>query len=348
MKKTYTAKMMALLLAAALLLSACAAGTEGGQSAAPGGSAVTDAPPTAGGEDGSALRVGLIVSGTVNDNGWCASAYEGLLAIESRFGAEINYVENVGMSDVESHLINYGEDGYDVVFCHGFEYADSVVKIGPSYPDTWFVGNSADRAQEPNVLSVNQNNLEKGFLAGLVAALVTESKIIGVIGGTDIPAVQMSLEGAEKAAHYIDPEITVLTTITGDNEDTTAALEVAKAMCNQGADVLIPVLGSAGLATLTAAGENDALVVGTNSDMHEFGPELVVTSSMAGFIDSMPAVIQALVDGTLEAKIYNFGIAEDVVKLTPFYQFEEILPQETLDKIQQTVADIKSGALVVE
>lgn len=343
MKKAITAKLTALLLAATLLLAGCGGGG-GGANPTPDASS-----PQGDAKSGADLKVGLIVSGTVNDNGWCASAYDGLLEIESRFGSSINYVENVGMSDIESQLINYGEDGYDIVFCHGFEYADGVMKIGPSYPDTYFAVNSTDRAvQSPNVLSVNQNNLHKGFLAGMVAALVTESKIIGAIGGTDIPAVQLSLEGVEKGAHYIDPDITVLTTITGDNEDTTAALEVAKSMSNQKADVLVPVLGSAGLATLTAAAENDMLVVGTNSDMHQFGPEVVVTSSIAGFVDAMPAVVQELLDGKLEAKAYNFGVAEDVVKLTSFYQFEESLPQETLDRIAQVVADIKSGDLVVE
>lgn len=338
MKRNRFAALLSSLLLLVLLLSSCSGG---GESAS--GSSAPE-----GGGDGS-LKVGLIVSGTVNDNGWCASAYEGLLAIESQFGAEISYVENVGMSDIESQLINFGEAGYDIVFCHGFEYTDSVLKVGPSYPNTWFAVNSTDAAvQEPNVLSVNQRNLHKGFLAGMVAALVSESGIIGTIGGTDIPAVQLSLEGVEIGAKYINPDITVISTITGDNEDTTAALEVANAMANQGADVLVPVLGSAGLATITVAQEQGLLVVGTNSDMHEYGPDVVVTSSIAGFVDAMPAVIRELEAGTLEPKAYNFGIAEDVVKLTSFYEFEQTLPEETLNRVNEVIEGVKNGTITVE
>lgn len=338
MKRNRFASALSLLLVLVLLLAGCSSGQ--GEGSTPG----SDTPEDGGG----ALKVGLVVSGTVNDNGWCASAYQGLQAIESEFGADINYVENVGMSDIESQLINYGEAGYDIVFCHGFEYTDSVLKVAPSYPDTWFAVNSTDGAvQEPNVLSVNQNNLHKGFLAGVVAALVSESGIIGTIGGTDIPAVQLSLEGVEVGAKYINPDITVISTITGDNEDTTAALEVANAMANQGADVLIPVLGSAGLATITVAQEQGLLVVGTNSDMHEYGPDVVVTSSVAGFVSAMPAVVQELADGALEAKVYEFGIEEDVIALTSFYDFEETLPQETLDRVNEIIEGVKSGEVEV-
>ena len=342
MKQTRFATLLSLILSLSLLLAGCSGGSGGGQNQSP-------APSGGGGKEDTPLKVGLIVSGTVNDNGWCASAYDGLLAIQEQFGADINYVENVGMSDIESQLINYGEEGYDVVFCHGFEYTDSVMKVGPTYPDTWYAVNSTDAAvQEPNVLSVSQNNLHKGFLAGVVAALVTESNTIGAIGGTDIPAVQLSLEGAVVGAKYINPDINVITTITGDNEDTTAALEVANAMANQGADVLIPVLGSAGLATLTVAEEQGLLVVGTNSDMHEFGPDVVVNSSIAGFVDAMPAIMRELQAGKLEPKAYSFGIAEDVVKLVSFYEFGEKLPQETLDKVSEIVESVKNGTLVVE
>ncbi|MEL7608260.1 MAG: BMP family protein [Bacillota bacterium] len=347
MKKAYAVLLVAILVLS-MLLTGCSGGVQA--SSEPTEPGATQAPSTATSEPSdtpkdSDLKVGLIVSGNVNDNGWCATAYAALLEIESRFGATINYVENVGLSDIEAQLINYGEDGYDIVFCHGYEYIDGVTKIAPNYLDTWFAVNSASFSQAPNALSVNQNNYQKGYLAGMVAALVSETGVIGAIGGTDIPPVQLSVQGAEAGAKYINPDITVLTAITGDNEDSTSALEVSNAMIKQKADVLIPVLGSAGLAVLTAAEENGIHVVGTNSDMHEFGPEVVITSSVAGFIDSMPVVVQALLDGTLEAKAYNFGVAEDVVKLAPFYQFEDSLPKATLDKIAEVIAGIKDGTI---
>lgn len=342
MKRQRKIQLLSSLLVVFLLLGGCSGGGSGEKSPSPEGPS-----DSGGGGTDKQIQIGLIVPGNVNDNGWCASAYEGLLAIESAYGATVNYIENVGMSDIESQLINYGEAGYDIVFCHGFEYTDAVKNVAPRYPDTWYALNSAEEVQAPNVLSVNQNNLEKGYLAGIVAGLVTQSNIIGAIGGTDIPAVQLSVDGVELGAKYVNPDVTVIKTITGDNEDTTAALEVANAMANQGADVLIPVLGSAGLATITVAQEQGILVVGTNSDMHEFGPDVVVSSSVAGFTDSMPAVVQQMLDGTLEAKIYDFGIADGVVKLAPFYDFEDTLPPETLERVRQVVADIEAGTLTV-
>ena len=343
MKRFWNVRFLGILLAIVLLLAGCSNEAQNISSTPEG----TDpAEIEAGGTDGE-LLIGLILPGSVNDNGWNASAYEGLLEIESRYGASINYIENVGMSDIETQLMNYGEAGYDIVFCHGFEYTDAVKNIAPRYTDTWYALNSAEEVQAPNVLSVNQNNLEKGYLAGIVAGLVTESNVIGAIGGTDIPAVQQSVDGVELGAKYVNPDVTVIKTITGDNEDTTAALEVANAMVNQGADVLVPVLGSAGLATVAVAQEQGILVVGTNSDMHEFGPDVVVSSSMAGFTDSMPAVVQEMLDGTLEAKIYDFGVADNVVKLAPFYDFEDTLPPETLERIEEVIDGIKSGDVTV-
>ncbi|MEL7609448.1 MAG: BMP family protein [Bacillota bacterium] len=339
---------LALVLVLVLAMGACSAvGADNSPDKSDAAASDTAAPAVTPDQTAAAepLRIGLIVSGSVNDNGWCATAYNALLEIEQLFGAKINFVENVGVSDIEAQLINYGEDGYDIVFCHGYEYIDGVVKTAPNFPDTWFAINGGDIGQEPNVLSINQNTFEKGYLAGIVAGLVTKTGVVGAIGGTDIPAVRDCVDGMEAGAKYVNPNVNVIKAVTGDNEDSIAALEVANSMIANHADVLIPVMGSAGLAVVTACEENGILLVGTNSDMHEFGPEVVVTSSIAGFNDSMIQIVQQYQAGSLKAISYNYGIAEDVVKLAPFYQFEDSLPKETFDKINQVVADIKSGAL---
>lgn len=90
-------------------------------------------------ETSKSLKVALCLSGAANDMGWCQSAYEGLKLLESDYGCETAYTENLTPDDIEAAFADYAANGFDVVIGHGYEFGDPAIEVAEQYPDTKFI-----------------------------------------------------------------------------------------------------------------------------------------------------------------------------------------------------------------
>ena len=148
----------------------------------------------------AALRVALVLPGSISDKGFNQSAYEGLLMIESELGAETAFSENTPVADFQQVYRSYGDQGYDVIIGHGFEFGEVALEIAPEYPDTYFVVTNNPEAAAANVSSVQPNSKDAAYLAGYLAGLMTESNKLGAVAGFDFPVIVAQMEGFKLGA----------------------------------------------------------------------------------------------------------------------------------------------------
>jgi len=327
-----------------VLASFALVGCGGGQQAGDQQGATEQQSDTGAGEK-EPLKVAMLLAGPISDQGWNATAYQGLVNIEKNLGAEISYTENVAQSDFEEIFRGYATQGFDIIFGHGFQFGDAAMKVAPEFPDVKFVITSTDISQAPNVASLNNDNKQQGFLAGALAALLTEVDKVGVVGGMEIPSIQAYMTGFEKGVKYINPDITILSTYTGDFSDAAKAKEVTAAMIQKGADIIAHDADSAGLGVIEACVEGKTRVIGAISDQYELGPDYMVTSALSDLTKAIEVMAEQIQNGQFEAKMYNYGIAEGTVGLAPYHNYEDKVPQEVKDKIQQIMDDIASGKI---
>ncbi|MEI7885042.1 MAG: BMP family protein [Clostridia bacterium] len=299
--------------------------------------------PTA--ETEKKFKVACLLPGPINDNGWNAAAYKGLKDIETKLGVEIAYTESVKPSDFEEVFRNYANEGFDVVMGHGFEFGDAAMKVGPEFPNVKFIVTSTDISQAPNVASIDAASDERGFLAGIVAGLVTKTNVVGAVGGMELPPITKALEGFEKGVKYVNPSATVLKSMTGSFEDAAKAQETTLAMIEKKADVVYGCADQATLGVVEACKTEGVYAEMTGDDGNSLAPETVIVSAMDNVGNAFAYVIQLILDGKFEAKCYELGRQQDVVYLSPFHGFENTLPKETLDKVKQIDADLKSGKI---
>ena len=128
--------------AALLVLAGC---TSGGEAPKADGTAPA-------GDQSKPFKVALLTPGPVSDAGWDAMAYKGLQAIEKELGATVNNQEATGSQKLDA-MRSYAQDGYSLVFGHGFEYNDPAAELGPAFPDTFFVTSSGGKTG-PNLYGV--------------------------------------------------------------------------------------------------------------------------------------------------------------------------------------------------
>lgn len=326
-----------------LLLTACGQKSDNNQPGAPEAEkqeSDNDKP-----NDYSKYKVALVLPGTINDEGWNATAYHGLELIKEA-GFETAFSENVKTSDYEAVYRGYASKGYNLIIGHGFEFLDPAKAVMADFPNTMFAVTSTFEYAEPNVFAMDTNSSDAGFLAGVLAAKMTKTKVVGVPCGLEIPGIIRYATGFKQGAEYVDPEIKVLSSYTGSSSDTAQLKELTAAMVKQGADILAPNADQAGLGAFEYVKENkDLRIIGVYGDQKALAPEQTLTSA----IIDMPGAIEQIAElgfkGQLEAKAYVFGIKEGSVWLT---DFSSDVPQDVQDLLKDVIEKIKNGEIEVK
>ncbi|AFQ44200.1 BMP family protein [Desulfosporosinus meridiei] len=292
------------------------------------------------------MKVALLLSGPANDQGWNATALEGLKAAETKFGLETTYSENVGVADTESAYNDYAARGYDLIIGHGFQFGDPAVRVAQKFPKLHFMATEAN-SQAENMASYVMSCEQGGYLMGILSASMSKTGKIGVIGGIEQPSIIKELEAFKLGAKKVNPNIVVYEIYVNSFTDVSAGKDAALSMIDKGADVLYHVANQAGTGAIKAAEEKGILACGNSYDQNSIAPNTVMCST----VYNMPTVILTAVDavknGTFKGGITHLGMKEKVVDISPYHSFESKIPEATKKLIEATKKQITEGTLTV-
>lgn len=280
-------KLLALAIGGALALAIAACGND------------DEAADTGGGDD-SAVKVALVMSGSINDGGWNQGAHSGLATLTAQ-GFETKFSENVQQADISSALEGYAKDGFDLVIGHGFEFGSAVSELAPRYPETSFFATTftpdAGVALPSNLAFVDVQYYKVSYATGVLAALMSEAGTVGLVGGGDNPTQATMIKAFEAGAASVNGT-KALSVLTGDYDDPQKGREAALAMIGQGADVIGHIANTTGLGALQAAVAEGVQVLGFYDDQLTVAPELMGTSFRINLGAMVAYLGEALRDGT--------------------------------------------------
>lgn len=294
------------------------------------------------------MKVAMLANGPINDGGWVQSGYEGLLEIQDKYGADIAYSENVAEPDRIDLLRGYAEQGYNLIFGHGFEWGEPLQTVAAEFPDVYFVQIGGYETNGSNLGVYESTEAgELGYMAGAAAALLTKTNKAGLVGAVDIPTITDEFAAFEQALAEYNPEATVVTAFTGSWVDVEGAHEAALAQISSGIDTIWPNGDAANVGVINAAEEaGGVMVVGASRDQSELGPNTVMTSIIYPIDLQMLAAFEAVKDGTFSGE---FNMLEGPsVQLAPFHasvpqdvrdQLNEILHKVWNDEVQFTLPE---------
>jgi basic membrane protein A len=290
--------------------------------------------------------VAVLLNGPISDMSWNTGGYNGMMAIEEMYGAEVSYVEKIAVSDMEDVFRAYAAQGYDIIFGHGAQFNDACLATAKDFPDTQFVMVNGTISKD-NVVSVGINQKQQGYLMGAFAALMTDTETIGMIGGIAIPPILNCVEGFELGAAYVNADVEVISAVTGDNNDANKVKETAYSMIDRGADYIGSIAGTAGFGSIEACEENGIFAIGTGPKEYEVAPDTVIVSSLVEVPMLYTFMYDKIAEGTLEQKNYQLGAKEGAVHLTSFNQHKEIVPREVKEEIDKIIEAISNGEIIV-
>ncbi len=237
------------------------------------------------------------------------------MRIKDSLGASISHIQTKTPAEFEEQFRQYGAQGYDLVFGHGFEFQDAAKRVGPEFPKTIYITTSGS-ATGANVAGMEFAFADASYLAGMVAGHLTKSNTIGVIGGTELPPVKESFAAFEEGAKSTNPKVQVLRSYIGNWDDVSAGKEQALAQINRGADVIFQNADAAGLGVFQAARESKrALIVGSNSNQNTVAAEVTIGSVVIDLPHAFLTVAREVKDGKFQPRVIRLGSTNNVVSL---------------------------------
>jgi basic membrane lipoprotein Med (substrate-binding protein (PBP1-ABC) superfamily) len=302
-------------------------------------------------EGAAPFRAALLTAGPVSDAGWYAGAYEGLLLLRDSLGAEVSHQQTRTPAEFDEAFLSYASAGYDIIFAHGFEYQDAAMRAAERFPNTTFVVSSGGRFSDNVVPLIFE--LEQGsYLAGMVAAGMSRSAILGSVGGVAIPPVEGTFLAFEAGARAVNPDVRVLEAFTGSWDDVAAAKEAAVAQLGRGADVIIHNVDAASFGVFQAvreavAGGRTAWALGMNRDQNDVAPEVILGSAVIHIPQSFLEVALAWEDGTLGGGPVYAGAADGVIDFVLNPALDDRVPDELVAEVSAARERIRSGQLEV-
>ncbi len=296
--------------------------------------------------EGKSLKVALLLSGAANDMGWCQTAYDGLKVLESDYGCEVSYTENLTPDDIEAAFADYAANGYDVVIGHGYEFGDPAIEVAEQYPDTKFIVTEGEVSAD-NVASYVTKCEEGGYIMGMLAAGLSKNNKVGFVGPIQGASLVKIMNGFEDGAKSVNPDIEVQTAWTGSFTDTALGKEAAQAMIDNGVDVIGHCANESGTGAINAAKEAGVFATGDSYDQNALAPETVVSSSVYHIPNVIETAFQSVENGTFKGGIYNLGMMEDAVSIAPYHDLDSEIPQELKDEIEKTISAITEGQFTV-
>ncbi len=297
--------------------------------------------------DTAGFRVALLTPGPISDRSWNGGAYDGLMRIRDSLGADVSHIQTRTPAEFEENFRQYGAQGYDLVFGHGFEFQEAALRVAPSHPATVFVTTSGNTVA-PNVAGMVFNMEDASYLAGMIAAAVTRTGTIATIGGAEFPPVKSSFEAFVAGARAANPSIEILSSYLGTWDDVSAGKEQAIALMNRGADVIFQNADAAGLGIFNAARERTGVYVfGTNSNQNDVAPTVILASVVIDLPHALLTVARDVKAGTFTSRVIRLGGSEDVVSLEMNRALEGVVParaKAAVDSVQRLMLDGRFAA----
>ncbi|MBN1965396.1 MAG: BMP family ABC transporter substrate-binding protein, partial [Anaerolineae bacterium] len=306
--------------------------------------------------DLSNMRIGLVTDvGVINDHSFNQMAWEGVLNAEF-CGAMVNYIETQDYTDYEENIAEFAESGYDVIVTIGYAMGAATQEAAIRYPDVIFIG--VDQYQTdilPNLVGLTFQYDRAGFLAGALAARLTDTGTVAAVLGTDlVPPVVAYKEGFEAGARYIMPFITVISTYhPGDLmtsfTDPEWGAATASQVIDQNADVIIAAAGKTGNGALievaNSVGQSGPppFCIGVDTDQWLTVPEAhpcLVSSAMSRIDLGVAQIIAQIAQGNVPAGNFTGPIG-----LAPYHDFEDAVPELVKVEMERIAANLNSGAL---
>ncbi|BAN00467.1 BMP family protein [Ilumatobacter coccineus] len=294
--------------------------------------------------DAEPIKIGIVAPSASNDLAFTQSIIDSVERVSENRDIEVATTDGTFIvEDAAAAIRGYADDGFDLVIAHGSQYGSSLEEIAPDFPETSFAwGTSADTFGLDNVYSYTVSADQGGYVNGIIAAQLTTSNVIGVVGPIEVGDAALYVDGFVAGVAAQNPDVTVNVNYIESFSDVALASEAANAHVSNGADVLTGtaqmVVGATGVAT-----EAGIPWFGTQSDQTDLAPGEVVASQVYHWEIVLDEVLDKIAGGQLGGESFVLTFENGGLEMAFNDGFE--LDPEVKASADEAIAALSSGEL---
>ncbi len=280
-----------------------------------------------------------------NDAGWAGMQ----LAVDS-LGVDARLIQSSEQSDYVPNLALAAQQA-DVVVAMGFLLSEAVAAVAPQHPDTRFVFVDGEVPGQ-NIASFDFRAQEGGFLAGILAAGVTETGSVGCVMGMDIPPVRAYETGFRAGIKLYNAsqgaDVQYSSMVIGDFNDPARGKSQALSLIAQGCDVVLQLAGNSGLGVIEAFkdGPPGRWAIGADLDQDDLAPGRVLTSILKRIDVAVFEAIRQIHEGRFQSGHHWLGLMESATDLTEMRHTADSVPPEVLTLLDRCRVIIQRGGTI--
>ena len=288
------------------------------------------------------LKVGFVYVGPIGDGGWTYQHDQGRLAVEEQFGDQVEtvYQESVPEgADAERVLTQMALGGAGLIFTTSFGYMDATINVASKFPNVKFE-HATGYKRADNVATYDARFYEGRAVIGTIAGRMTKTNKIGYIASFPIPEVIQGINASFLHARKVNPDVEMVVIWAYTWFDPAKEADAAKAMIEQGVDVILQHTDST--APLAEAAKTPGIIgFGQASDMAEYKPSPRVSSIIDNWAPYYVKRVQAVLDGTWASEHTWGGIGDGEVVIG---EITDAVPAEVKAEAEALRDAIGSGA----
>ncbi len=296
------------------------------------------------------IKVGMQLSvGGLGDQSFNDSAFAGLEEAQHLYDIdfEITDWQEESFSNVEA-LEKWAKSGFDLIIGLGHLNETPINEVAARFPDRHFALVDVI-GKGDNVWSATYREYEGDFVVGVLAAMVTQTAMVGFMGGGITPVVQRIEAGFGEGVKYVDPTISIVSDYVGEFADEYKGRILAETQYSLGADVIYQVAGRCGLGAIRAAKKFDNWIISTGGDHGHLAPKNVLTSRIKDVGRPITEIIEAVVENRFAGgSVKSYGFAEGGLRMAPIRpEVADVVTPKIQARLQELQAKIISGQLQV-
>ena len=302
------------------------------------GAAATSALPLIGGAQAQApLGVGFVYVGPIGDHGYTWTHDQGRLALEKEYGAKIktSFIENVAEGpDAARAIRQLAQAGNQIIFATSFGFMNPTIQVAKQFPKIKFE-HATGYMRAENVATYNARFYEGRAVLGTIAGHMSKSGQAGYVASFPIPEVVMGINAFHLAARKVNPNFKTKVIWASTWYDPAKEADAAKALIDQGADMITQHTDSA--APLQAAEQRGVFAFGQASDMSAFAPKAHLTAIVDDWSGYYIKRVKEVMDGTWKTGDVWHGLKEGMVKMAPYNAAMTPAARAAADEVQKGI-----------
>jgi basic membrane protein A and related proteins len=285
------------------------------------------------------LKVGFIYIGPIGDFGWSYQHDVARKAAAEHFGDAIKttYVENVAEGpDSEKVLNDLANQGHKLIFATSFGFMNYVLNSARKHP-TVFYEHATGYKHAANVSDYNIRFYQGRYVQGVIAGKLSKAGLAGYVGSVPVPEVVQGINAFMLGMQSVNPKARMKFVLINSWYDPPKEGDAAKALMDQGCDIITQHTDSP--APLQAAAARGIKAFGQSTDMARFANGTQLTASTDVWTPYYIRRIQDVLSGTWKTTDTWGGFDSGMLVMSPFTN----MPEDVATLATSTVADIAAG-----